>query len=233
MKYFLLALTATLLFIASCEKSPTVTPNRENLLRAKNWRISGGTLRVRKPNGIDTNLEYLRFVDSCYLDDYIKFDSLYFGSIFTNDIRCNPADPTSRAFTWRLTNNDKFIELNDGFNIIFAVTTTIEPYRIETLSTSPLVLDTLIGRLDTIPGFIKEFIVLDTIRELRFNKYPLGKFDILGAEITNFTESSFTLNFSFKTTRLDSTNLRAGMPNNNPPITLPDTADYSLFMTAF
>jgi hypothetical protein len=75
--------------------------------------------------------------------------------------------------------------------------------------------------------------VLDTIRELRFNKYPLGKFDIFGAEITEFTESSFKLNFSFKTTRLDSTNLKAGIPYNNPPVTLPDTADYSLIISAF
>lgn len=232
MKYFLLALTAVLLF-ASCEKNPTVTPNRENLMRAKKWRISGGTLRVRKPNGIDTNLEYLRFVDSCYLDDYIKFDSLNFGNLFSGDTRCNAADPTARFFTWRLYNNDKYIDLSDGFNTIFAVNTTIEPYRIETLSTTPLKLDTLIGRLDTIPGFLKEFIVLDTIRELRFNKYPLGKFDIFGAEITDFTESSFKLNFSFKTTRLDSTNIKAGLPNNNPPVTLPDTADYSLIISAF
>ncbi len=232
MKYFLLALSVVVAF-AACNPTPTVTPNRENLMRAKKWKISGGTLTIKKPNGQDTTLQYLYFVDTCYLDDYLKFDSMHFGSLWTGDKLCNPADPAKRSFTWRLWNNDSYIDLYDGFNTIFAANVSIEPYHFDTLAQSPLKLDTIIGRMDTTPGFQKQFIVLDTIRELRFASTRIPKFDIYGGEIVDFTSSSFKLKFSFKTTRLDSTGWKAGAPNNWTPDVLPDTADYLLTLTAF
>lgn len=232
MRYFLLALSL-IVVLAACNQTPTVTPSRENLMRSKKWRISGGSMTVKTPGGKDTTLEYLKFIDTCYEDDYIKFDSNHFGALFTADKKCNPADPASRGFTWRLWNNDKYIDLYDGFNTIFAVTTSIKPYHFDTLEKSPLKLDTIIGRLDTIPGFTKTFIVLDTVRELRFDRYAIPNFDIYGAEISEFSESSFKLKFSFKTTRLDSTNFRAGDPGNNPPVSVPDTADYLLTFSSF
>jgi hypothetical protein len=232
MRYFLLALSM-IVVLAACNQEPTVTPNRENLMRAKRWKITDGTITVKTPGGKDTLLKYLDYIDTCYVDNYIKFDSNHFGRLMMGDIKCNLADPDSRNFTWRLWNNDKYIDLYDGFNTIFAVTTTIEPYHFDTLEQSPLRLDTIIGRLDTIPGFTKQFIVLDTVRELRFNRYPIPNFDIYGAEIFDFNESSFKLKFSFKTQRLDSTNFRAGAPENNPPGIVADTADYSIILTAF
>jgi hypothetical protein len=233
MKYFLLALSVVVVLAACTQKAPTVTPNRENLLRAKKWRISGGSMTVKNPNGKDTTLDYLNFIDSCYQDDYVKFDSMHFGSLYTGEIKCNPADPISRSFTWKLWNNDNYIDLNDGFNTIFAASMYIEPYRFDTLEHSPLKLDTIIGRTDTTPGFQKQFIVLDTIRVVRFNSTKIPNFDIYGAEIRDFTSSSFKLKFSFKTTRLDSTGLRAGAPNNSAPIVVSDTADYLLNMSGF
>jgi len=234
MRYIFLALSLVVL-IAACNKQPDpATPNRENLLRAKKWKISGGTMTVKNPNGKDTALDYMKFVDTCYWDDYIKFDSLHFGGLYTGAQKCNPSDPESRSFTWRLSGpNDDYIDLFDGFNTIFAATTSIMPYHFDTLGKNPLKLDTIIGRLDTIPGFIKTFIVLDTIRELRFTSYKIPNFTIYGAEIKDFTESSFKLKFSFKTTRLDSTNGHAGVPFNLDPITVPDTADYLLTITPF
>lgn len=219
--------------LAACNPQPEVTPNKENILRSKKWRVTGGTITVRKPNGKDTSLKYLSYIDTCYSDDYMKFDSMHFGKVYTNTLKCSPADPEYKNFSWRLFNNDKSIDLYDGFNMIFAVTTSIEPYRFETLSTAPLVLDTIIGRLDTIPGFIKQFIVLDTIRELRYTRYPIRNFDLYGAEVFNFSQSSFNLRFSFKTTRLDSTNFHAGLPNNFDPILVNDTADYDLTISSF
>lgn len=234
MRYIFLALSLVVL-IAACNKEPDpATPTRENLMRAKKWKISGGTMTVKNPNGKDTALEYMKFVDTCYWDDYIKFDSLHFGGLYTGAQKCNPSDPESRSFTWRLYGpNDDYIDLFDGFNTIFAVNTSILPYHFDTLEKSPLKLDTIVGRLDTIPGFIKTFIVLDTIRELRFTPYKIPNFTIYGAEIRDFTENSFKLKFSFKTTRLDSTNAHAGAPFNLEPLVLPDTADYLLTITPF
>ena len=222
-----------MVLIAACNPQPDVTPSKENILRSKQWRITGGTITVKKPNGRDTSLKYVDYIDTCYKDDYMKFDSMHFGRAYTGTQKCNAADPEFKNFSWRLFNNDRSIDLYDGFNMIFAVTTSIEPYRFETLSTSPLVLDTIIGRLDTIPGFMKQFIVLDTIRELRYTRYPIPSFDLYGAEISEFTQSSFKLHFSFKTTRLDSTNFHAGTPDNFAPILVNDTADYNLIISSY
>lgn len=233
MRYFFIIAGMMLLF-AACSKPPVITPNREAILRSKKWRITGGTITVKKPNGKDTALEYRKYVDTCYLDNYLVFDSMHFGRAYTGNDKCNPADPDFRSFTWRLQENERYIDLYDGFNMIFAVTTTIEPYHFDTTSQSPLVLDTIIGRLDTIPGFIKQFIVLDTIRELRYTRYPIpNNFDLMGAEISDFSEVSFKLHFSFKTTSLDSTNFHAGAPNNFAPIVVNDTADYNLTISSY
>ncbi|MBL7690074.1 MAG: hypothetical protein JNM41_00655 [Flavipsychrobacter sp.] len=207
MRYLLLALSLVTL-VTSCNKDPEVPPSKANQLRAKKWTITGGTLTVKLPNGKDTSLSYLNFVDTCYLDDYIKFDSNYAGSVFTGDRKCNVADPASRSFTWRLLPNETFIDLFSGFNMIFCVNTSIEPYKLVT------------GEQGT-----------DTVRELRYTPYRIPSFDLYGAEIIDFTPSSFKLKFSFKSTRLDSTGFRAGAPNNNPPAVVADTADYLLTLS--
>lgn len=233
MKYFFLFLSAVVVLAACTQEAPEVTPSTENLMRSKQWKLTGGTMTVKNPNGKDTSLPYTDYIEDCYKDDYLKFDSAHFGLMYSGGEKCDASDPEARNFTWRLYNNDKYIDLLDGFNRIFAVTQTIEPYRFETLSEAPLVLDTIIGRLDTIPGFLKEFIVLDTVREVRFTPYKIEKYDLYGAELVDFTESSFKLKFSFKTRRLDSTNFHGGAPNNEAPIDVPDTTDYLLTYSAF
>jgi len=233
MKYFFLALSVVMVFMA-CNKTPTVTANRENLLRSKKWKISGGTLTVKKPNGRDTILKYMDYLPDCYKDDYLKFDSMRYGTIFTGGVSCNVADPASHSFVWQLLNNDMNIDLYNGFNNIFTAADTIQPYHFDTIQKTPyLVLDTLVRRIDTTPGFLKVLIALDTIRELRFRSKPLTQFDIYGATITEFTESSFTLNFSCKGLYPDSTGWHAGGPYNFEPIYREDTMHYKLTYSGF
>jgi hypothetical protein len=95
--------------------------------------------------------------------------------------------------------------------------------------------------LDTLPGQVKIFIELDTIRELRFSGVPMGQniagspmggFDIYNAEITNFSQASFTLNFSMRSLYPDSTNIHAGLPGHDP-IMREDTVHYSLIYNNF
>src|SRR3954454_20812879 len=100
MKYFFLTLSVILIFTA-CNKTPTVTANRENILRSKKWKLSSGTLTVKKPNGRDTNLKYLDFIPDCYKDDYLTFDSMRHGTVFTGAVSCNAADPASHSFVWQ------------------------------------------------------------------------------------------------------------------------------------
>jgi hypothetical protein len=232
MKYFCLTLSV-LFVLASCNKTPTVTANRENILRSKKWRISGGTITVKKPNGKDTILQYTSLLPDCYKDDYVTFDSLRHGTMFIGGVACSVADPATRGFTWQLRNNEANIDLYDGFNEVFSATDSIQYYHFDTLGQSPLVLDSIIKMTDTTPGFLKYYIVLDTIRELRFKGLQLPPFDIYGATITNFTESSFTLNFSFKTYYPDSTAWHGGLPYNLPPIYRDDTSHYALIYSSF
>lgn len=232
MRYFLLALSVVVI-LASCGKDPVVTANRENILRSKKWKLTGGTITIKLPSGKDTVLQYANFLPDCYKDDYLTFDSARKGTIFTGGVTCNAADPASHGFVWQLSNNETVIDLYDGFNNIFGINDTIQPYHFDTLSQFPLVLDTLVKTIDTIPGFLKTFIVLDTIRELRLTASTLGKFDIYKADIKDFTSSSFTLYFTAKSYSPDSTGYHAGLPNNMEPIYREDTFKYALKYTSF
>ncbi len=234
MKYLLFIVSSVTLLMVACTKDAVVSPDKASILKSKKWRITGGTVTVKRPDGKDTAIPYYDLQDECNKDNYLTFDSLYFGQVYANTKTCNAADPVSRTFTWKLNDkNDNLIDLYGGFNMIYCVNQNIEPYVFETLSTAPLVLDTLIGRLDTIPGFIKQFIVLDTIRKVTYTPYKIPSFDLYGAEISDFSSVSFKLKFSFKTTRLDSTNFHAGIPENFPPYIVNDTADYSLIISSF
>lgn len=234
MRYLILALSVASLLFTACNKEPDVTPSKENMLRDKRWKLSSSsTMTVKKPDGKDTILKYRDYIDTCYLDDYLSFDSLYFGWLHTGDQHCDVAEPSQRMFKWRLWSNDNNVDLYGGFNWIFAATCSIEPYHFDTLEQSPLRLDTIIGRTDTTPGFIKSFIVLDTIRELRYHNYKIPDFDIYGATVSSLDASTFSIKFSHKGTRLDSTNFHAGAPYNDLPLVVPDTVDYNLIFTAY
>jgi hypothetical protein len=241
MKYCLLTLSVFLLFFA-CKKSSTPTVTTEDMLKTGKWKLASGTLTVKNPNGKDTILTYLDFIPECFKDDYLKFDSLNFGKIYYGGNTCTPGDPEFRSFQWLLSNNGTTIDLYNGFNEIFAVVDTIQPYKFDTLNQSPLELDTVLGALDTLEGQIKQFLVLDTIRELRYSGVPVGDylssismsgFNINKAQITEFSQSSFFLNFAIIGKRLDSTNFHGGPPNNYDPLIKNDTLRYKLKFSNF
>ncbi|MES2704720.1 MAG: hypothetical protein V4649_18915 [Bacteroidota bacterium] len=237
MRYLYLALSVTILLF-SCAKETKESTSKQSILKQGPWKLTGGTLTVNKPNGKDTALQYIKFIPDCYKDDYITFDSLIYGKRYTSSVKCNAGDPEYVQFIWQLKNNESTIDLLSGFNNLYTVNETIEPYHFDTISKDPfLVLDTVLGVNDTLPGQTKIFLVLDTIRDLKFTGIPVGQnlagapiggFDIYEAAITNFSSSSFTLNFSMKQTYPDSTGFHAGIPNNELPIQRPDTVHYSL-----
>ena len=232
MRYFLLALSV-IVIVASCSKDPKNTANRENLLRAKKWKLVGGTITVKLPSRKDTVLQYLNFLPDCYKDDYLTFDSLRHGTVFTGGVSCNAADPASHGFIWELSNNETLIDLYDGFNDLFGVNDTIQPYHFDTIQQSPLVLDTIIKTTDTTPGFLKTFIVLDTVRELRMTASRFPQFDIYKASITDFSDGAFTLHFTAVSYSPDSTGFHGGIPLNWPPIYRRDTFQYALKYSGF
>ena len=76
MKYRLLFALVAILAIAACNKTPTTTNTTASILTTGSWKLSSGTVALKKPNGVDTTINYLSvIVPSCHSDDYIKFYS--------------------------------------------------------------------------------------------------------------------------------------------------------------
>lgn len=230
----LLLFTAIIVLIVACtQKKPTYTPDRASMLRTGKWHVTAGTVTLKKPNGIDTTINYMPFVSPCHADDYLKFDSLDKGATFPGSILCSLSDADSIGFNWRLLNNDNNIDLLNIFNLFTMVVETIDtPYYFDTLSKSPLTFDTLAD---------SPIVVLDTLWNLRFDSIPVSGasyvypgVNVYNADISNFSQSSFVLSFKWRGTYPDSTHgHEGGPPNYAPPILRPDTLKFVLTLTNF
>jgi hypothetical protein len=212
MKYVLLTLSVITLF-ASC-KTETVPPvTRESQLRGGSWRLQSGTLTMKLPSGKDTVLDYLKVAPDCAKDDLMVFDSAHLGRRLSGATTCNPSDPESVPFKWQMYENEKYIDLYNAFNTIYAMPYTVEPYVL------------------TDAG--------DTVRNLKFTVVPVppnpnvptsSGFDINRAYISAFSGSAMTINFPVISTYLDTTNFHGGDPAL-PPVSRPDTFEYKLTFT--
>jgi hypothetical protein len=246
MKYLLLTfLSITFLFFA-CSKKSNPSQTRADMLRTGKWKLSTATLTVKLPNGKDTNLNYLNFIPPCHLDDYVNFGQTVYGSVFSGPIKCTLNDPDSVQFQWAFNNNYNNIQLYRGFSIIYSVTETILPYYIDTMQQPPkdpyLVLDTIINTYDT-AFYHYPNIVLDTFWNLHFKLDSIPAFDILDGAISNFSQSSFTLNFTQLSTYPDSTKHHTGVymtdsagvtvTRDFDPIIRPDTFYYKFTYSNF
>jgi hypothetical protein len=233
MKYFLPALLVTIFLAACTQTAPVITPNRENMLRKGKWKISGGTVHQRQPNGRDTSIPYVSlFLPACHQDDYIIFDSGTRAAVYSGGTVCTSADPEQIDFVWKLT-NDNILSLYNGFNLTFADSMYVDPFRLDTLDA-------------TIPTFKVIYLPdgssqFDTIWEVKYKFMPLANINIFNATITDFSQSEFTLNYSFITTYTDTNNLHQGSPINPPPlpkyhlpvVVRPDTMRFAIKFTNF
>lgn len=232
MRKCLLLIIPALLIIAACSKKPNApTPGRADMLRTGKWKISGGTFTKRLPSGRDTILKYLSYIPACHQDDYIVFDSGMSAAIYSGSNKCDPSDADEIPFLWQLKNNGNNIDLYNGFNCLYSCLETILPYYFDTLQnnssfTPPLELDTLIGVLDT-PS-MGHSIVLDSMWTVDIDSMTTPQINIYNASITNFSQSSFTLNFTVISTYPDSTGNHATYP-----VTKPDTMKYAVIYSNF
>jgi len=233
MKYFFLTLSVVVL-LASCAKTPTINNNRQSMMRKGKWKVTSGTLTLRKPNGLDTTLNYMDWIPVCHKDDYVQFDSLNFGFIFPGSTKCDPSAADSTAFLWKLENGETTMSLYNGFSNTFGVVESILiPFFFDTLSYSPLILDTLVtyaqAQAQTPPGVV----VLDSTWKLHFETSSILQLDIYAATISSFSQSAFTINYAVISTYPDSTNHHTGFDVANggidkDPIYRPDTFHYSV-----
>ena len=223
MKYLFLTLSVILIFVA-CNKKPTPTTTRYDTFKSGKWKMSSGTITLKTPGGKDTTLNYFDYIPTCHLDDYIAFNSNTTGAVFNGSDKCSAADGDSTQFTWDLTNNYNNISFYRGFSLIWSVQQFVnDPFRFDTLVQSPLKLDTIHGINDTLPGFTRTIPVLDTLWTLSFYKDSVPSFNIYNAQISDFSESAFTINFSMISTRPDTVGYHTGYYTFADPITAGQT----------
>ncbi len=240
-KYSILTLPVILLIIASCNKKPVINPTTEDMFRNGRWTIESGTVSMRLPDGRDTVINYMNFLPLCRQDDYYIFHGRNDGAIFSNTIKCDPSDADSITFNWYLGNNNQSLSLFSGYQFFYGITYQIQPFVFDTISYVPLVLDTLHGVLDTLPGFTRTLIVLDTFWKLHFDSCGLKYNDQYNSSLVKFDQTHFTINFWVVSTYPDSTGYHTGIftyPDPvNPsvidtldknPIIRPDTLHYTI-----
>lgn len=222
MKYLFLTFSAALLLVA-CTKTPEEPQkNRGNILRTGKWKVSGGTIKQKLPNGKYTDNKYLDFVPACHKDDYIVFDSGVKAAVFSGTEKCNPGDAASISFLWNLSNKENMISMYDGFNIIYMDSSYIAPYRFDTLPDGTF-------RQATLSDGSK---VNDTIWDLKWVPLATPAINVYNGTLSNFSETSFTLNYSVISTYPDTTSNHKGDPYP-PPIIRPDTFKFSINFTNF
>ena len=214
-KYFILTLSLAVILFSACSKKATPsTASHMDMLRKGKWRVSGGTLTVKLPDGRDTVLDYMKWIPVCHRDDYFVFNTPTTGAVFNGGMTCTPGDPDSISLNWKFIDNDKYLSLYNSFHLYYAVRESIMPFEFDTLQWTPnLVLDTIHGVLDTAEGYTRTVIVLDTIWKLHFDTASVVNTDIFNAPITNFTQNSFNLYFTLLSQFPDSTNHQTGQFN--------------------
>ena len=140
MRYFLL-FAASVIVLASCQKTPTPTQSREDVLRSGTWRMTSATIIYKEPydtlsrpvlfgyTWLNTRADRQRsqnvvtlpnkyITDTCRWDDYMKFGLNNTAAYFGAAMKCNIAEPDSSSFTWYLSNggnNINFVNNNYAF----------------------------------------------------------------------------------------------------------------------
>ena len=210
MKYVCLLALLVVLTVTSCNKKPTATSTTESILKGGKWHLSSGTLTVPLPDGKDTALNYVSLiVPICHQNDYIQFYSGVSGAVYAGGTKCSPSDPDSVSFNWELINNNSAINIYNSQAVYYSVIESILPYVYDTISKSPLVLDSVsYNGGSKVPGglTIARKIYDLTFKEIAASPTPpsTSLVDIDGATITNLSSTSFTINFSIPGTWPDS-----------------------------
>lgn len=223
MKYFFLALCALFVFEA-CTKDPVVIKNKENLLRTGKWKISSGSIKQKLPNGTYTSRNYTDILPDCWKDDYIVFDSGVRAALYYGSEKCNAGEGEYTSFTWQLTNNDNTISFFNGFKLLYSDTQYIQALRFDTTNQDPLTFAQVTG-----PDGLQ---YNDSIWENKFEPMAVHNTSIYDATITEFSQSSFTLNYSLISTYPDTTNGHQGAPRLMP-IIRPDTFRFKITYNNF
>jgi hypothetical protein len=107
---FVLAITTSILMLASCKKeevTPTPTSNNKSLLQDKNWKMNS-----QKVNGLET----FSTLDKCSQDDITIFNTNGKVIVDAGVLKCgSAANQQEEDGTWSLSTDGKVITHKDSF----------------------------------------------------------------------------------------------------------------------
>jgi len=147
---FLFILT---LVMAGCEKDKDAEPTKEELLMAKNWKITAVKINGTV-NGTAGEVDYYNYLIACQTDNFLKFNT---GGVVVVDegaAKCAPTAPQTTQGTWSLKENATGDILTIGGNILLSyglVKTSDRDLTVVTLNNQTL--RVTFNESVTLPGF--------------------------------------------------------------------------------
>ncbi|NDC42579.1 MAG: hypothetical protein EBZ77_13705, partial [Chitinophagia bacterium] len=182
MKQVLFSILALSVLFASCTKEVTNTKSRADMLRTGRWRVDQSTVILTGPNGKPYTLDYGKYRKKCIVDNYLKFDSLNRGAVHNGGTSCSIADADSISFQWMLTDNDQNITIYNHYLMIDSI------------------------------GQNMVYNTTDSVWEWRFDSAITAHSNLIKCALTDFSQSSFVLNYSLNGVWLDTSGGNQGSP---------------------
>ncbi len=109
MRYFILGLSAVMLFALSCTKV-TSPVTQQQMLRTGKWKISSATFSNRNI-GLKTVVNDTFLTNGCVADNYLVFGAGNAGVVNTGNNKCNASEPNTQNFYWDLINNGNTLDI--------------------------------------------------------------------------------------------------------------------------
>jgi len=100
-----IALCFTTLFFSNCDKTDEAPPTNTDYITKSSWKFDKAM-----SGGADVSA----FVNTCYKDNTMIFQSNGNGTLDEGATKCNAADPQTANFTWNFTNNGSTLNVTGG-----------------------------------------------------------------------------------------------------------------------
>jgi hypothetical protein len=146
-------------------------------------------------------MDYGPYRYDCVKDNYLKFDSLNRGSLLNGGVSCSVGDADSIGFIWVLKNNGNNVDILNCYTLVDSIAQTV-------------VLDGTTGKYtphyDAAPSYIA---------------------NLYNAAISNFSQSSFVLEYDLLGRYPDTTAAKGG--SETAPMILADTFHFHITYSNF
>jgi hypothetical protein len=90
--------------MASCDKDKDSEPTKQDLLMAKNWKVTAAKAKGTV-NGSTIDLDYYNYLVDCQKDNFLKFNTNSIVIVDEGALKCTPTAPQTTQGNWSLTEN--------------------------------------------------------------------------------------------------------------------------------